>query len=92
MSPIDKIMQEALALPTELKVQLVEQLVASLNSNTEEQVSVNQKQENSLKSQDFWHKLEKLKLQMQEEKIEVDPQEVWSDIRAKEIGREITLP
>lgn len=38
MSPIDKITQEALALPTDLKVQLVEQLIESLESNIDEQV------------------------------------------------------
>ena len=38
MSPIDKITQEALALPTDLKVQLVEQLIESLESNINEQV------------------------------------------------------
>ncbi len=38
MSPIDKITQEALALSTDLKVQLVEQLIESLESNIDEQV------------------------------------------------------
>lgn len=38
MSPIDKITQEALALPTDLKVQLVEQLIESLESNIDEQI------------------------------------------------------
>ena len=38
MSPIDKITQEALALPKDLKIQLVEQLMESLESNIDEQI------------------------------------------------------
>ena len=38
MSPIDKITQEALALPTDLKVQLVEKLIESLEYKIDEQV------------------------------------------------------
>ena len=45
-----------------------------------------------MKSQDFWQKLKKLKQQMQEEDIEINTQEIWVDVRDKEVGREITLP
>lgn len=38
MSTIDKITQEALALPKDLKIQLVEQLMESLESNIDEQI------------------------------------------------------
>ena len=38
MLPIEKITQEALALPSDLKAQLVEQLIESLESNIDEQV------------------------------------------------------
>ncbi len=38
MLPIEKITKEALALPRDLKVQLVEQLIESLESNIDEQI------------------------------------------------------
>lgn len=38
MLPIEKITQEALALPSNLKVQLVEKLIESLESNIDEEV------------------------------------------------------
>ncbi len=38
MSLIDKITQEALALPTDLKIQLVEQLMDNLESNIDKQI------------------------------------------------------
>ncbi len=37
MSPIEKITQDALALPSNLKVELVEKLIASLECNIDEQ-------------------------------------------------------
>ncbi len=86
MSPINKIFQDALALPENFRVQLIKQLSESLESNLEEQAKENQE------SQVFWQRLEELKQQMQEEEIEVNTQEIWGDIREKEVGREITLP
>lgn len=38
MSPIEKITQEALALPSDLKIQLVDKLIESLESNIDEKV------------------------------------------------------
>jgi len=92
MSPIDKVIQDALALPENFKVQLIKQLAESLEPNIEEQSNANQDRQTFMKSQDFWQRLEELKRQMQEEEIEVNPQEIWGDVRDKEIGREITLP
>jgi predicted ArsR family transcriptional regulator len=40
---------------------------------------------------DFWQKVEKLRELMKQEGIEIDPQEIWGDIRDKGIGREIIL-
>ncbi len=37
MSPIEKITRDALALPSNLKVELVEKLIASLEFNIDEQ-------------------------------------------------------
>ncbi len=86
MSPINKIFQDALALPKNFRVQLIKQLSESLESNLEEQAKENQE------NQDFWQRLEELKQQMQEEGIEINTQEIWGDIRDKKVGREITLP
>ena len=84
MSPIDKITKEALALPTDLKLQLLKQLVTSLNQD--------KAQANATQGLDFWEKLETLKQKMKEEAIEINPQEIWGDVRDKEVGKEITLP
>ena len=92
MSPIDKVIQDALALPENFKVQLIKQLAESLESNSEEKAIANKDRQTFWKSQDFWQKLEKLKQQMQEEDIEINTQEIWGDARDKEVGREITLP
>ncbi|MEO1673263.1 MAG: hypothetical protein AAFR77_21210 [Cyanobacteria bacterium J06631_2] len=51
-----------------------------------------QRRQTSFKQVDFWQELEQLKIQMQQEGIEVNPQEVWGDIRDKEAGRDIVLP
>lgn len=40
---------------------------------------------------DFWQGLEQLKIKMQEEEIEINPPEIWGDVRDKEVGREIIL-
>ncbi len=50
-----------------------------------------QRRQISVKKIDFWQGLEKLKIKMQEEGIEINPQEIWGDVRDKEIGREIIL-
>ena len=44
------------------------------------------------KKNNFWQGVEKLQNQMLEEGIEIDTQEIWSDVRSSETGREITLP
>ena len=51
-----------------------------------------QRRQVSLKKIDFWQGLEQLKIKMQEEGIEINPPEIWGDVRDKEIGREIILP
>ena len=73
MSPIDKVIQDALALPKNFKVQLIKQLTESLETNIEEQAQENKDLQTFMKSQDFWQRLEKLKQQMQEENIEINP-------------------
>lgn len=39
----------------------------------------------------FWQRVEQLKIQMQQEGIEINPQEIWGALREREIGREIIL-
>ena len=39
----------------------------------------------------FWQEVEQLRSQMQQEGIEIDTQEIWENVRDKEVGREITL-
>jgi hypothetical protein len=46
----------------------------------------------NVKKIDFWQGLEQLKTKMQEEDIEIEPPEIWEDVRDKEVGREIILP
>jgi len=92
MSPIDKVIQDALALPENFKVQLIKQLTESLEPNIEEQTNETQDRQTLMNSQDFWQKLEKLKQQMQEEDIKINTQEISGDVKDKEVGREITLP
>lgn len=45
-----------------------------------------------LEQTDFWQGLEQLKIEMKQEGIDINPQEIWRDVRNKEIGRDIILP
>jgi len=38
----------------------------------------------------FWQEVDKLKVEMQQE--EIDTEEVWGDVRDREIGRDVVLP
>jgi hypothetical protein len=40
---------------------------------------------------DFWESLQRIRQQMAEEGIEVNPDEVWGDLRDKSVGREVDL-
>ena len=40
----------------------------------------------------FWQGVEKLRDGMQEEGVEIDPLEIWGDVRSSETGKEIILP
>lgn len=92
MLSIDELTQEVLALPKDLKLQLLGQLAENLELTIEKQTSANRDLQTFMKSQAFFEKLEMLKQQMQEEEIEVNPSEIWGDVRDKEAGREVTLP
>ena len=39
-----------------------------------------------------WQGLEQLKVKMRQEEIEINPSEIWGDVRDKEVGRDIVLP
>jgi hypothetical protein len=39
----------------------------------------------------FWENVEKLRIKMQQENIEIDTEEIWGDVRDKDFGREIIL-
>ena len=59
-------------------------LIAAINGEIQRRQSSNEKI-------DFWQELEQLKNKMKQEGIDIDPQEIWGDIRDQEVGREITL-
>ncbi len=40
----------------------------------------------------FWQEVNKLRVEMQQEGIEIDTEEVWGDVRDREIGRDVVLP
>ena len=40
----------------------------------------------------FWQELDLLREEMQQEGIEIDTEEIWGDVRDKEIGRDVVLP
>ncbi len=39
----------------------------------------------------FWESVERLRAQMQAEGIEIDPDEIWGDVRDQSPGREVIL-
>lgn len=39
----------------------------------------------------FWENLRQLRTEMNEANIEIDPDEIWGDVRDKSVGREIHL-
>ena len=41
--------------------------------------------------QDFWHKLQQLHAEMQAEGIEINPDEIWGNVRSRTPGREVNL-
>lgn len=41
--------------------------------------------------QAFWAKVESIRAQMQAEGIEVNPDEIWGDVRSRSPGREVVL-
>ncbi|MEM6611293.1 MAG: hypothetical protein AAF652_03380 [Cyanobacteria bacterium P01_C01_bin.72] len=50
-----------------------------------------QRYQASLDKKDFWAQLERLRVEMKQEEIEINPQEVWEQIRDKETERDIVL-
>jgi len=43
------------------------------------------------KSPGFWESLQQFRQEIMAEGIEIDPDEVWQDVRDKSIGREVNL-
>jgi predicted transcriptional regulator len=43
------------------------------------------------KTADFWDRLQELRSKMQAEGIEIDPDEIWKDVRDRSPGREVNL-
>jgi hypothetical protein len=39
----------------------------------------------------FWEDVEKLRTKMQQEGIEINTEEIWGDVRDKDLGREVIL-
>ena len=39
----------------------------------------------------FWESVERLRTQMQVEGIEIDPEEIWGDVRDRSLGGEVIL-
>ncbi|MBW4647876.1 MAG: hypothetical protein KME06_04135 [Kastovskya adunca ATA6-11-RM4] len=83
-----------LQLPPELLAQV--QAIAGNPENLQEFViraiehEIERAQPNPPKSQ-FWQKLEQLRAQMQAEGIEIDPDEIWGDVRDRSPGRDVNL-
>ncbi len=50
-----------------------------------------ERQQPSSKNQAFWANLQQLRERMQAEGIEIDPDEIWGDVRDRSVGREISL-
>ncbi|MDK3159872.1 hypothetical protein QPK87_25400 [Kamptonema cortianum] len=83
-----------LQLPPELLAQA--QAIAGSPENLQDFViraiehEIERTQPNPPKSQ-FWQKLEQLRAEMQAEGIEINPDEIWGDVRDRSPGREVTL-
>lgn len=43
------------------------------------------------KKTQFWENFEQLRIKMQQENIEIDTEEIWGDVRDRDLGREIIL-
>jgi predicted transcriptional regulator len=50
-----------------------------------------ERQQPSSKKQAFWANLQQLRERMQAEGTEIDPDEIWGDVRDRSTGREVDL-
>jgi hypothetical protein len=50
-----------------------------------------ERQQPSATASAFWDNLQKLRDEMQTEGIEIDPDEIWGNLRDRSVGREISL-
>jgi predicted transcriptional regulator len=50
-----------------------------------------QRQQPSVTASTFWDNLQQLRAQMQAEGIEINPDEIWGNLRDRSVGREISL-
>ena len=51
-----------------------------------------QRHQQDSRKDNFWQEVEKLRDRMQKEGVEIDPSEIWGDVRSSETGKEIILP
>jgi predicted transcriptional regulator len=50
-----------------------------------------ERQQPSATASAFWDNLQQLRAEMQAEGIEIDPEEIWGNLRDRSVGREISL-
>jgi hypothetical protein len=50
-----------------------------------------QRHKSPAKKTKFWEDVEKLRTKMQQEGIEINTEEIWGDVRDKDLGREVIL-
>jgi hypothetical protein len=50
-----------------------------------------QRHQLSAHAPDFWERVEKLRTRMKDEGIEIDPDEIWGDVRDRSPGREVSF-
>ncbi len=50
-----------------------------------------QRRQRVSRQQAFWAKVETIRAQMTTEGIEVNPDEIWGDVRDRSVGREVVL-
>lgn len=50
-----------------------------------------QRHQNPADKQNFWATVEKIRAEMQSEGIEINPDEIWGDVRDRSTGREVSI-
>ncbi|MDJ0743456.1 MAG: hypothetical protein QNJ32_08845 [Xenococcaceae cyanobacterium MO_167.B27] len=50
-----------------------------------------QRRKSPAKKTSFWEEVAKLRTEIQQEGIEIDTEEIWGDVRDKELGRDVIL-